>query len=65
MGGVDFILLREADTSPYNCVDNCVYEKVDDPGGMFCFEVGSQKVVCEGKYWTEIPSLLQTLFKEE
>jgi len=44
VGGVEYILKKEEDTSTYNCVSNCVFEKVEDPGRMFCFAAGDLEV---------------------
>jgi hypothetical protein len=46
VGGVPYTLVDEADTSDYNCVSNCVYERDDIPGGRFCFKEGNLEVVC-------------------
>ena len=47
VGGVPYTLVDEADTSIYNCMSNCVYERDENPGGKrFCFEEGYFEVVC-------------------
>ena len=47
VGGVDYQLLREVDTSAYKCLSNCLYETVDEPGRIYCFGSGNQTVMCE------------------
>jgi len=47
VGGVDYILKKEADTSSYNCMSDCIYEKTEEPGPLFCFAVGDLEVVCD------------------
>jgi hypothetical protein len=41
---VEYVLRKEEDTSAFNCVSNCVFEKVEDPGRMFCFAAGDLEV---------------------
>jgi len=44
-------MVKEADTSGYNCLANCVYEKNDQvptDGQLFCFAAGDLEVVCGG-----------------
>ena len=36
----------EEDTSSFNCLNNCVYEKVDSPGSKYCFKEGDLTVEC-------------------
>jgi len=51
VGGVSYILVKEADTRGYNCLANCVYEKYDQvqtDGQLFCFAAGDLEVVCGG-----------------
>ena len=48
VGGVEYILRREEDTTIYNCLDNCIFEKADSPPGpLFCFAAGDLEVVCD------------------
>merc|ERR1711892_1493013 len=47
VGGVEYILRREEDTALYNCLDNCIFEKTDSPGPLFCFAAGDLEVVCD------------------
>jgi hypothetical protein len=51
VGGTPYTLVDEADTSDYNCMSNCIYERDEDQGGgRFCFEEGLLEVVCnQGK----------------
>ena len=44
---MEYILRMEEDTSAYNCESNCIFEKVEDPGPLFCFAVGDLEVVCD------------------
>merc|ERR1719228_174022 len=46
VGGVEYTLNREEDTTQYDCVDNCIFEKIGEPGRLFCFAVGDLEVVC-------------------
>merc|ERR1711936_848397 len=47
VGGVDYILRKEGDTTKYDCVSSCIYEKTEEPGPLFCFAAGDLEVVCE------------------
>jgi len=47
VGGVEYILVKKEDTSAYSCLSNCLYEKVADPGQMYCFAAGDKKVECK------------------
>merc|ERR1711936_1488222 len=47
VGGVDYILRKEGDTTKYDCVSSCIYEKTEEPGPLFCFSAGDLEVVCE------------------
>merc|ERR1739838_990753 len=47
VGGVEYILRREEDTTIYNCLDNCIFEKTDSAGPLFCFAAGDLEVVCD------------------
>ena len=58
MGGMSYSLVKEADTSGYNCLANCVYQKDgdEDAGPLFCFAAGDLEVVCgDGGEFTQIP----------
>merc|ERR1712183_325647 len=46
VGGVDYLLKMEADTSSFNCLSACVYERKGSPGSRFCFAAGKLKTVC-------------------
>ena len=39
--------MKEGDTSAYRCIANCIYEKKDEQGQMFCFAAGDLKVHCK------------------
>merc|ERR1711892_1108773 len=47
VGGVEYIPRREEDTTIYDCLDNCIFEKLDSPGPLFCFAAGDLEVVCD------------------
>merc|ERR1711970_424124 len=47
VGGVDYILKKEGDTTKYDCVSTCIYERKEEPGPLFCFAAGDLEVVCE------------------
>merc|ERR1712128_367888 len=46
VGGVEYNLVDEIDTSGYNCLSSCVFEKADSPGSRFCFASGELPVNC-------------------
>jgi len=46
VGGIDYILKMEADTSAYNCLSACVYERKGSPNSRFCFAAGNKKPIC-------------------
>merc|ERR1739838_130679 len=46
VGGVEYSLVDEIDTSGYNCLTSCVFEKADSPGSRFCFASGELPVNC-------------------
>merc|ERR1739838_1127913 len=46
VGGVEYSLVDEIDTSGYNCLSSCVFEKADSPGSRFCFASGELPVNC-------------------
>jgi hypothetical protein len=48
VGGVEFVLTIEEDTSAYNCLSDCIYEKLGEPGISYCFTWGNLEVVCKG-----------------
>merc|ERR1711909_18846 len=50
VGGVEYILRTEEDTAAYGCVNNCIFEKKDEPGPLFCFAVGDLEVICDGEF---------------
>merc|ERR1739838_1176384 len=50
VGGVEYILRTEEDTAAYGCVNNCIFEKKDEPGPLFCFAAGDLEVVCDGEF---------------
>ena len=47
VGGVEYDLVKEGDTSAYQCNSNCIYEKKDEKGQIFCFAAGELKVQCK------------------
>merc|ERR1719318_163162 len=46
VGGVMYNLVKEQDTSAYDCLANCVYEKDGGDGKRFCFAAGYEESVC-------------------
>ena len=46
VGGVKYIFRKDGDTSNYDCVDNCIYEKMEEPGTLFCMAAGDLEVIC-------------------
>merc|ERR1712168_1095383 len=50
VGGVEYILRAEEDTAVYGCVNNCIFEKKEEPGPLFCFAAGDLEVVCDGEF---------------
>merc|ERR1712060_832773 len=50
VGGVEYILRTEEDTSGYGCVNNCIFEKKEEPGPLFCFAAGDLEVICDGEF---------------
>jgi len=50
VGGVEYILRSEEDTAGYGCVNNCIFEKKEEPGPLFCFAVGDLEVICDGEF---------------
>merc|ERR1712215_527157 len=45
VGGVSYILVKEGDTSNYNCLTNCMYTK-ETGGPLYCFAAGDLEVEC-------------------
>merc|ERR1712215_166268 len=55
VGGVSYILVKEGDTSNYNCLTNCMYTK-ETGGPLYCFAAGDLEVECgDSTVTTEIP----------
>merc|ERR1712215_358240 len=55
VGGVSYILVKEGDTSNYNCLTNCMYTK-ETGGPLYCFAAGDLEVECgDSSVTTEIP----------
>jgi len=50
VGGVEYILRTEEDTAAYGCVNNCIFEKKEEPGPLFCFAAGDLEVICDGEF---------------
>merc|ERR1712060_845181 len=50
VGGVEYILRTEEDTSGYGRVNNCIFEKKEEPGPLFCFAAGDLEVICDGEF---------------
>ena len=48
--------MKEADTSGYDCLSNCVYQREGEAGPVFCFAAGDLEVVCgDGGEFTDMP----------
>jgi len=56
VGGVEYRYVRDGMTGAYGCLADCIYERVDTPGSMFCFAAGDLEVVCEDAPYTGDPS---------
>ena len=41
-----YSLVREGDTAQYGCLQNCIYQDMDNQGSMFCFSSGDLPVEC-------------------
>ena len=41
---------KEVDTSPHDCLNNCIYEEIGIPGSIFCFKTGALTVQCTATY---------------
>merc|ERR1711936_996994 len=55
VGGVPYLLVKEGDTTNYNCLTNCLYAKEGSPGPLYCFAAGDLEVVCgDGSVTTDI-----------
>merc|ERR1719376_580693 len=50
VGGVEHILRTQEDTAAYGCVNNCIFEKKEEPGPLFCFAAGDLEVICDGEF---------------
>merc|ERR1712106_976529 len=46
VGGVSYSLVGQMDTKAYQCLNNCVYVKDQDPTVKFCFASGDLQVEC-------------------
>ena len=46
VGGVSYSLVGQMDTTAYQCLNNCVYVKDQDPTVKFCFASGDLQVEC-------------------
>ena len=60
VGGVEYLLKMEGDTSAYNCLSNCIFEKSTEPGSVYCFTWGNLEVECSGES-TEISTTEQEM----
>merc|ERR1712215_488531 len=56
VGGVPYLLVKEGDTTNYNCLTNCMYVKEGSPGPLYCFATGDLEVECgDGSVTTDMP----------
>jgi len=46
VGGVSYSLVGQMDTTAYQCLNNCIYVKDQDPTVKFCFASGDLQVEC-------------------
>lgn len=46
VGGENYTLISEDDTTGYDCTTNCVYGADSAPGTKICFKPGNQQVQC-------------------
>jgi hypothetical protein len=49
VGEEEYTLVKEEDTTAYNCSSDCIYENVQTPGSRICFKDGALPVQCQGK----------------
>jgi len=45
VGDYGYVLISEGEV-PSNCLSNCIYQRVDQPGSRYCFAPGEQPVIC-------------------
>merc|ERR1711862_187134 len=48
VGDVQYSLQESSDTTSFECLDDCVYEQVGEPGSRFCFKKGNLLPTCQG-----------------
>jgi hypothetical protein len=46
VGGVSYTLVGRMDTKSYQCINDCIYVKDEEPRVKFCFASGDVKVEC-------------------
>ena len=46
VGGVGYTLVGQMDTRAYQCLNDCIYVKDEDPDVKFCFAAGDLEVEC-------------------
>jgi hypothetical protein len=49
VGGVRYSLVGKMDTKVYNCLNDCIYVKDEEPSAKFCFATGNLEVECTEK----------------
>merc|ERR1719391_1380522 len=49
VGEHTYRLVKQEDTSAFDCVSECVYEREDKPGKMICFKQGDLPASCSAK----------------
>ena len=66
VGATEYSLVQEEDTSSFNCMKNCVYERKDTPGSRFCFASGDLPVDCGdgGKIWLVRDVFVSSFYRE-
>jgi len=52
VGDLSYTLVGRMDTKMFNCKDNCVYQRTEEPDTKFCFKTGELVAECteEGSY---------------
>merc|ERR1712033_92618 len=62
VGNFEYTYVKGGGTSKYNCLQPCIYERMDKPGSRYCFAAGELEVTCEDDEtealpggWTPVP----------
>jgi len=59
VGGVSYTLVGKMETKMFNCKDDCVYQKTEEPDKKFCFKTGDLVAECteKGNYSTNFTEI--------